>query len=127
MTAAASREQGASFVSILMVMIIIGVFMAVGFKLFTPYKDHATFKSIVENVIYDRDLVGKESRAIRRTIYDRAIINQVRAELSREDFLKIENIDGKIHFDLVYEERVPMFYNVDAVVKFNEHYEVIEP
>jgi hypothetical protein len=127
MTAAASREQGASFVSILMVMIIIGVFMAVGFKLFTPYKDHATFKSIVENVIYDRDLVGKESRAIRRTIYDRAIINQVRAELSREDFLKIENIDGKIHFDLVYEERVPMFYNVDAVVKFNEHYEVIKP
>jgi hypothetical protein len=127
MTAAASREQGASFVSILMVMIVIGVFLAVGFKLFTPYKDHATFKSIVENVIYDRDLVGKESRAIRRTIYDRAIINQVRAELSREDFLKIENIDGKIHFDLVYEERVPMFYNVDAVVKFNEHYEVIKP
>ncbi len=127
MITATKRELGASFVSIMMVMIVIGIFLAVGFKLFTPYKDHATFKSIVENVIFDQELVKKESRAIRRTIYDRAIINQVRAELSREDFFKIENIDGKIHFDLVYEERVPMFYNVDAVVKFNEHYEVIKP
>lgn len=127
MIKAAKREQGASFVSILIVMIMVGVFLAVGFKLFTPYKDHATVRSILENVINDPDQMKKEFRSIRRTIYDRSIINQVRAELSREDFLKIENIDGKIHFDLVYEERVPMFYNVDAVVKFNEHYEVIKP
>ncbi|WP_020682205.1 DUF4845 domain-containing protein [Marinobacterium rhizophilum] len=127
MIKAAKREQGASFVSILIVMIMVGVFLAVGFKLFTPYKDHATVKSILENVIYDPDLVGRDSRSIRSTISSRATINQVRTDLSREDFLKIENIDGKIHFDLVYEERVPMFYNVDAVVKFNEHYEVIKP
>jgi hypothetical protein len=127
MIKAANREQGASFVSILMGMVVVGIFLAVGFKLFTPYKDHATVKSIIENVINDQDQVSREFRSIRRTIYDRSIINQVRAELSRDDFLKIENIDGKIHFDLVYEERVPMFYNVDAVVKFNEHYEVIKP
>nr|WP_067289511.1 DUF4845 domain-containing protein [Marinobacterium profundum] len=124
---AVKREQGASFVSILMGMIVIGIFMAVAFKLFTPYKEHATVKSIIEGVINDQDQVSKDFRSIRRAIQDRSIINQVRLELSREEFLKIENIDGKIHFDLVYEERVPMFYNVDAVVKFNEHYEVIKP
>lgn len=121
------REKGASFFSIMVGLIVAGIFFAVAFKLFTPYKDHATFKSILENVVHDRDQVSKEFRQIRRTIYDRAIINQVRAELSREDFLKIENIDGVIHFDLAYEERVPMFYNVDAVVKFQEHYEVTKP
>lgn len=122
-----NREIGASFFSIMMGLIIAGIFFAVGFKLFTPYKDHATFKSILENVIHDNDQISKEFRSIRRTIYDRAIINQVRADLSRDEFLKIENRDGVLNFDLVYEERVPMFYNVDAVVKFKEHYEVTKP
>ena len=121
------RESGASFFSIMVGLIVAGIFFAVGFKLFTPYKDHATFNSILDNVVHDRDQVSKDFREIRRTIYDRAIINQVRAELSREDFLKIENVDGVLHFDLAYEERVPMFYNVDAVVKFQEHYEVTKP
>ncbi|MFC6671684.1 DUF4845 domain-containing protein [Marinobacterium aestuariivivens] len=125
--AVGNRERGASFFSIMMGLIIAGIFFAVGFKLFTPYKDHATFRSILENVIHDKDQISKEFRSIRRTIYDRAIINQVRADLSRDEFLKIENKDGVLNFDLVYEERVPMFYNVDAVVKFKEHYEVTKP
>jgi hypothetical protein len=123
----AKREHGASFVSIMVIMIVIGGILTVGFKLFTPYKDHATFRSIVETVINDRDIIAKDVRSMRLTISDRARINQVRTDLSWEEYLKIENIDGKIHFDLAYEERVPMFYNVDAVVKFNEHYEVIKP
>jgi hypothetical protein len=41
--------------------------------------------------------------------------------------LVITKEKGVIYFTLDYEIRVPMFYNVDAMVKFEKQYEAIAP
>jgi len=120
-----SNERGASILATLIVIMVAGVFFTVGFKLYTPYMDHWTIKSIVENLTLDQDEIKKPIPEIRRDIERRLHINQVRLP-ERED-LKIEVKEGVLHFDLKYERRVPMFHNVDAVVKFEEHFEVIRP
>ncbi|MBV1786900.1 DUF4845 domain-containing protein [Marinobacterium sp. D7] len=104
---------------------VAGVFFTVGFKLYTPYMDHWTIKSIVENVTLDQDEIKKPIPEIKRDLDRRFGINQVR--LPERDSLKIKLEEGVLHFDLDYETRVPMFYNVDAVVVFKEHYEVTKP
>ncbi|GGB89078.1 hypothetical protein GCM10011352_13870 [Marinobacterium zhoushanense] len=118
-------EQGASILATLIVIMVAGVFFTVGFKLYTPYMDHWTIKSIVENVTLDQDELKKPIPEIKRDLDRRFGINQVR--LPERESLKIKLEEGVLHFDLDYETRVPMFYNVDAVVVFKEHFEVTKP
>lgn len=120
-----NREQGASILSILIVIMVAGVFFTVGFKLYTPYWDHLTIKSVVEDISLDQEELKKPLGEVRRDIDRRLRINQVRLQ-DRED-LKLKLEEGVIYFDLKYERRVPMFYNVDAVVKFEEHFEARKP
>jgi hypothetical protein len=125
MSVCGSRERGASILANLIVIMVAGVFFTVGFKLYTPYWDHLTIKSIVENASLDQDEIRKPLPEIRQDINKRLHINQV--QLPDRDSLKLELDEGIIHFDLKYERRVSMFFNVDAVVKFEEHFEAVKP
>ncbi|GAA0791049.1 DUF4845 domain-containing protein [Marinobacterium sediminicola] len=118
-------QRGASFTSTLIGLIVVGIFFAVGFKLFSAYWDHATINSIVKTVSQDPDELSKSLRELRRDLDKKLYINQV--ELPEKDSLQIRLEEGVIYFDLVYEVRVPMFYNVDALVMFEEHYEAVKP
>ncbi len=125
MNAMITRQKGATLLGTLIVLMVAGVFFTVGFKLYTPYWEHLTIKSIIETTSQDPDQISLRLPEMRRNIDRKLHINQV--TLPERDDLKIEVIEGVIHFDLKYERRVPMFYNVDAVVKFEEHFEAIKP
>ncbi len=118
-------QRGASFTSTLISLIVAGIFFAVGFKLFSPYWEHATINSIVKTTSEDPDELSKSLRELRSDLDKKFYINQV--SLPEKDSLQVRQEEGMIHFDLVYEVRVPMFYNVDALVKFEEHYEAVKP
>lgn len=124
-TGVARFQRGASFLSILIGLIIAGFFFSVAFKLFTPYKDHATIDSILTTLVEDPNQISESSRSIRSNIEKRFVINQV--TLPDREAIQIRQEEGKIFLDLNYEVRVPMFYNVDAMVKFEEHYEAVLP
>lgn len=124
-TGVAQFQRGASLLSTLIALIVAGIFFSVGFKLFTPYKDHATIDSIISNMVEDPDEMAGSIRDIRTGLDKRFLINQVK--LPNRDSLDIRLEEGVLYFDLKYEERVPMFYNVDAMVKFEEHYEAVKP
>lgn len=124
-TGVAQYQRGASLLSTLIALIVAGIFFSVGFKLFTPYKDHATIDSIISNMVEDPDEMSGSIRDIRTGLDKRFLINQVK--LPNRDSLDIRLEEGVLYFDLKYEERVPMFYNVDAMVKFEEHYEAVKP
>jgi len=125
------RQRGISFFNLLIVLLVGGIFFAVGFKLFTPYADHETFKSILESITQDRDEMKKDLSTIKRDIDRRFTINQVRLPKYGPDgetpSLVIKQKESEVFFTLDYEVRVPMFYNVDAVVKFKEEYVATKP
>lgn len=118
-------QQGASFTSTLVTLVVAGIFLMVGFKLFGPYWEHYTINSIVRQVSEDPDELAKPVRDIRRDFDKKFLINQV--SLPDKDSLQVRQEAGVLYFDLVYEVRVPMFYNVDALIKFEEHYEAVKP
>jgi len=118
-------QQGASFTSTLVALVVAGIFITVGFKLFGPYWEHFTINSIVRQVSEDPDELSKSVREIRRDFDKKFLINQV--SLPDKDSLQVRLEEGVLYFDLVYEVRVPMFYNVDAMITFEEHYEADKP
>ncbi|WP_151704121.1 DUF4845 domain-containing protein [Nitrincola alkalilacustris] len=118
-------QRGATFFGVLSVLIVAGIFLTVGFKLYPAYWDHATINSVVKATSEDNEELARPPAQIRQNINRKFLINQV--SLPSQDALKITEQSGMVKFELDYEIRVPMFYNVDAVVKFEEIYEVRKP
>ena len=122
---ASNRQNGASFFGVLSVLIVLGIFLAVGFKLFSPYWEYRTISAVVKGASEDREELARPIVQIRSNLDRRFLINQV--SLPNKDALVITEDAGMIYFNLDYEVRVPMFGNVDAVVMFQDSYEATKP
>lgn len=72
-----AAERGASITSILVTLMVAGIFFAVGFKLYTPYWEHGTVTAVIEGVVNDLEELKKPEAMIRRDIDRRFRINQV--------------------------------------------------
>lgn len=125
MRATRKQQAGASFFSIMLILIVAGFLFSLAFKLYPPYLENRTIDSVLTQVIEDRQELKKPLNKIRQDIVKKFRINQVK--LPHKDSLKIIKKEGVIRFNLDYEVRVPMFYNVDAVVFFKKEYEAIAP
>ncbi len=120
-----NKQKGASLLTIMIYLIIGGIFFSVGFKLYPAFWDYKLVDSVITDVSQDRDELSKPLTRLRQDIAKKFRINQI--TLPEKDSLVIKQEKGVVHFDLDYEVRVPMFYNVDAVVTFNKHYEAVKP
>ncbi len=122
-----SRKQqtGASFFSILVVLIVVGFLFSIAFKLYPAYTDNMTVESVIEDMVADREQLKKGPRELKSGFIKKMRINQVK--LPTKESLVITQKKGVIRFILDYEVRIPMFYNVDAVVVFKKEYEAIAP
>ncbi|MBR9866307.1 MAG: DUF4845 domain-containing protein [Oceanospirillales bacterium] len=117
------RQRGVSFFSLMIILIVAGIFFAVGMKLFPAYWDHGLVTSMMEELVAEPETAKDSPTATRLKISKRLRINQV--HLPVQEAIKIQEKEGVKTLTLQYDVTVPMFYNVDAVVKFHEQYEVI--
>ncbi|WP_417224960.1 DUF4845 domain-containing protein [Amphritea sp.] len=118
-----NKQQGVSFFALMIILIVAGVFFAVGMKLFPVYWDHSLVTSMMEELVEEPDTKKDNPAETRQKISKRLRINQVSLPVS--DAVIIAEKEGVKLITLKYDVTVPMFYNVDAVVKFHEQYEVI--
>jgi Tfp pilus assembly major pilin PilA len=119
------QQTGASFFSVMIILIVAGFLFSMAFKLYPSYLDFNTIDSVLTQVSTDRDELKKGVTGIKLDLSKKFRINQVK--LPYPDALVITKEKGVIYFTLDYEIRVPMFYNVDAMVKFEKQYEAIAP
>ena len=113
------RQGGWSFLSLLVFLLVAGVFVSIGFKLVPVYTDHETLKSILVSTQNDRALMAKTKNEIELSLTKKLRINNMKLP---EKFLKITKDKGDVFLGIDYEIRIPIFMNVDAVVSFKEQY-----
>ncbi|MDO6564449.1 DUF4845 domain-containing protein [Amphritea sp. 1_MG-2023] len=118
-----NKQRGVSFFSLMIILIVAGVFFAVGMKLFPVYWDHSLVTSMMEELVEEPETKRDSPTETRMKVSKRLRINQV--SLPVKDAVIIDEKEGVKNITLKYDVTVPMFYNVDAVVKFHEQYEVI--
>lgn len=117
------QQRGASFFSTMMILAVVGIFATVGMKLYPVYFDHYLIKSVMTDLIESPNELSKSNREIRLSLSKRFRVNQVK--LPSEEALVLERDSGVLMINLNYQVEVPMFFNVAALVKFDEKYEVI--
>ncbi|MFW1678434.1 DUF4845 domain-containing protein [Pontibacter sp. JAM-7] len=121
----AKNPRYQSGASILLIILMIGLgagIFSVGMKLYPSYTDHKVIVGILNEVLLNKDMVVQSNRSIRTTINRRLTINSIykfRGK-DKEDWLTISRDKGFIFFKVKYQDQVPIYYNVDALVKFDE-------
>ncbi|MCW8885385.1 MAG: DUF4845 domain-containing protein [Motiliproteus sp.] len=114
------NQQGWTFLGVLTVLIVAGIFVSIGFKLTPAYTDHRTLKSLMTDTIRDRSLLSESKREIELSVIKRLRLNNMKMP---KEFMKIEKDKGTVKLIVDYVIRVPIFYNVDALMTFKETYE----
>jgi len=111
-----NRQIGASMY-VTMFMILILIFGAVTvMKLWAPYFDDMAVKTALKNIAEEETTRTMGPKEIRSTINKRLQVNSV--QLEKEEIV-IKKEDGEVTIDINYERRIPMYGNIDAVLKFS--------
>lgn len=113
------EQRGLSMLSWLVVIGIAVFFGMVGIKSFPVYMNHYKVVSILQNVAGQPTAGEQTPRDIAKTLEKRFDIDMVK-HVTHKDVKVTGKNAGQRELELIYEVRVHMFYNVDAVYSFEE-------
>ena len=116
------KQQGMTFISILILLIIGGFFVLLAFKLGPIYVENYQVKSALASLQKEPRASGMSPHELRILIDKKLYINEVRSFDPKQ--FKIKSVDNKKVVEIKYEVREPIMGNVDALVKFFEKVEL---
>jgi hypothetical protein len=111
-----SQQKGASLYALIVVMTLLGILILTGLKLSPAYMDNMVVKNAIENLKENGELEDMPLRDIRR--YVTRTVQNNGGSFQSDGIDQIEE-GGVDYIAVEYESRVAMFFNIDAVVKFN--------
>ena len=123
-TGLARRQRGAGFLLLIVLIGLASFFGTIALKIGPLYLNFWTVRSIMEEAAQQLDPTQDGgARGIVMSIEKRLYVNSIE-NIQGSDF-EIERLDEqRFRVSLAYEERVHLFFNVDAVVAFSHQIEV---
>lgn len=120
----ARRQAGMSGSGWFMVIIIVMGAASVGMRLIPHYLQHDSINGLILALLEQPDLAGMNGSKIRRELTQMMKLNNIR-DFDLRDKLEVQKGAGTLEMDFRYEVREHMFWNVDVVLSFEEHYEKV--
>lgn len=118
-----SRQRGMGFLGFIVLIALAAFFVTIILKVGPLYLNFWTIRTIMqETVAQSGELVGG-ARGITSSIDKRLNINSVN-NVTGKDFVIKKIEEGVYRVTLEYEDRVHLFFNVDAVTSFSHQVEV---
>lgn len=119
------KQSGLSFITILLIIAVVGIFLAVGFKLGPHYMNFATVRSVMNDVANDPELKGASTQALMSSLESRLNINGLDELVStrRGDFEFQKASDGT-EITVLYETRQLLFGNLTALMEFSHEVKI---
>jgi hypothetical protein len=117
------RQQGLTFISWMVVLIVLGFFVMIALKITPVYLDHYAVKQSLES-LKNEPLIGRKNLIdIRKLITNRLGINNVRS--LGKDQISITRSGGVTTVTIKYEERREVVGNLSLVMTFDDSIELI--
>jgi hypothetical protein len=115
------RQAGFSMLQWFFILVIAGFFLIFGFKVVPMYSENmyvvSALKSLQDSGSRLQDMSNMEITAKLNNFY---MINNVRSDGPTKS-LKINRSSDKVLVTVDYETRANFFYNIDLVLKFENH------
>ena len=111
-----NSQQGASLYALIVVMTLLGILILAGLKIAPAYMDDQVISNALENLKESGELRSMSLRDVRTYVTRTAQTNGGSFDSDGIDQVEEGGVDYLV---VEYESRVPMFSNIDAVVRFN--------
>jgi len=119
-----NRQSGMTIFGMLLIVFLIVFFTLLTLKLVPPYLNNFKVKSDLANLVKEPGSANLSMPEVVDGLERRFEIDEVsHVHLSKD--LKVTAIAGGLSINLAYEVRVPLIYNISAVVDFNDHAEAV--
>ncbi len=119
MLAMKTKQNGMTFWGLLIVAALFVLFVLLVFKLLPPYMEHGKVKTALENISRQPGAGDMEKTQIKAAFERRFDIEDV-SNIDLNKALTVEKKPGSMTIRLVYERRVPIAYNVTALIEFDD-------
>lgn len=117
----AKRQNGASFLTIIFLLVIIGMVLLSAIKVAPAYMDNNVVVNAMEGIINNNDFEAMGVGDVRSDLQRSLITNGIRDFDASNIVLTREGDDRYI--DINYEYRTPLFYNIEIVVMFENRFD----
>ncbi len=113
------KQQGMTLIGWLLMMALIGFFAILTLKLWPIYYENFGVKRAVGKLPTQPEISNKSDDEIWKIVERQFTIDQV-SHPTRKDFKIERQEDGSRQASVKYEVRVPVMFNVDVVVYFDD-------
>ncbi len=113
------RQQG-SFYSTVIIVAMFGIFLTAALKIAPAYMDNNVIVDTMNGIAANNDMGEMDLADIRDSLMKTLSINNVKLN---GDAIKLVQEGGQEFVDINYESRIPLFYNISAVVSFTNRFE----
>jgi len=121
-----SRQQGMTVISWVLVLGLIAFFATLVLRLGPIYLENFQVKSILSGLDDMPNLSLKSKSELHKIFNKKLYINAIKTvQAGKGGNFKITKQDKKLVIDVEYEVRQKIFYNIDALITFKEHYETV--
>jgi hypothetical protein len=112
------RQQGMGMLGMLTIGVMVGFFVMSGIRIAPGLIEYQTIRELViqaaEGYDDDEDTIAD----IRRALSGSFNMNQIKTIKPRD--IEIIRKDGKVMLNANYEDRIPLFWRIDVVVKYDD-------
>ena len=118
-------ERGISFVGLMFVLVVLGITLLIGLKLFPIYLESFKIDKAMKGVITDSKIGERSKRQIEAALIKRLDIDSVKVITNRniKEHLVITSASGEVSLDLEYEAEAELLGNMSLVITFEKHVE----
>lgn len=113
-----ASQRGLTLGSMLLLLILVTPAAGITLKLVPVYVDHNFLVSSTRNLVETRSSTSLTQTMLRQEVAESMRINNIRHIDPRS--ITLTHISGRPQVRIRYERRVPLIYNIDLIVSFDE-------
>lgn len=113
------KQRGLTAIAWIVVLGLVGVQAIMALRIIPVYMNYSSAKSIVDGLQTDPDIKGQSPKQIRGIINKKLEINNLFDLLKNKEAFKFKKTKSGLTLVMNYEERGPIFGNLDFVATFN--------
>ena len=118
----ASRQRGVGVMGLILGLAILAAFVSFGLSAMPMYMNNMTMMDIAKDIVQAPEMKTKSVRQIRQSLNDRFSMNSL-WDLDPNEVIKITKNSGEaLTLTIDYEDRRPLFYNIELVTNFNKEF-----
>lgn len=113
------QRQRGSFYSTVIIVAMFGIFLTAALKIAPAYMDNNVITNTMDGIAANNNMAEMTIPEIRESMMRTLNVNNVTLP---GDAIKLVQEGGREYVEIDYERRVPLFYNISAVVSFNSRF-----